>query len=69
MDETIYRKGVDIKLMNLAAVSPRKERIAARFAKELLLNGGGYFHNGNRYTIKSKSVGAGVYDVWAEVVE
>lgn len=62
-------RGVDTKLCNLAMTSPRRDRVEARLAKVLLLYGGGYFHNGNRYTIKSKSVGAGIYDVWAEVVE
>ena len=51
---------------NLAGTPNYKRRYSTKSAKAIVLEGATILRNGSVYTIKSKNVGAGIHEVWAE---
>ena len=51
---------------NLCGMPGARRRYDRKSTRNILAEGGFIMRNGVGYTIKSKSIGAGIYEVWAE---
>ena len=53
-------------LSTLASIAPASRRYDKKDAKQLFLQGEKFEFSRRFYTIKTKHIGMGVYDVWAD---